>query len=57
MKVLVLFIVSIFSTAAFAHTGHGATSALAHDIEHMLWMVSGLALLLSIIIVAYKKYQ
>jgi integral membrane sensor domain MASE1 len=54
---LTTFLAAVFTSAlAFAHEGHGA-SALQHDGEHMMWLVSAVVVISAVAVILYKKYQ
>ena len=56
MKIVSLILLSLFSLSALAHTGHGETSAFAHDLEHLLWYAAPVVLI-AIAFVVFRKSQ
>jgi hypothetical protein len=56
MKKSIAVLAMLTSGAALAHSGHGETSLFSHDLEHMLWYVSGLALV-AVVCFAWRKSQ
>jgi ABC-type iron transport system FetAB permease component len=50
------FILSVlFSTIAAAHSGHGTTSQVSHELEHLLWLSAGVSLMAYLVYCIIKK--
>lgn len=39
-----LLAVILFSTVVSAHPGHGEAGELSHNLEHFLWLISGVSI-------------
>jgi len=55
MKLLTLIILSLFSVTAFTHSGHGESSVFAHALDHTLWILAGVILLIGVVMLKRRQ--
>jgi acyl-CoA thioesterase len=55
MNIISLMLLSAFSLSALAHTGHGESSLFAHDLDHALWVVGGVAVIAMVFFVLRQR--
>lgn len=55
LSLLIVTLLSLFSFAAMAHTGHGEASVFAHNLEHTLWLVSAVVVIVTAFFVLRKR--
>lgn len=46
---------ALFSTIAAAHSGHGTSSQVSHELEHLLWFSAGVSLAAYLVYCIIKK--
>jgi hypothetical protein len=54
-KFIGFILLILFSTTVTAHSGHGTTSEISHDLEHLLWLSAGVSLVAYVFYYAIKN--
>jgi len=49
VKLVILIALTMVSTLCLAHSGHSESNVMLHDAEHIMWILSGAALLATVV--------
>jgi hypothetical protein len=55
IKIAGLILMTLVSTIAVAHPGHGGLNELSHSLEHLLWLSAGVSLVIYSVYHIIKK--